>query len=474
MRDNRHRSPKVSLRRKVIASVGILGLLFAGTAAFELLATPVQESLTAYQCYAPNGSARSSVQLFPPTQPSTQCRDGDVLKKWTVQNVGGVATTTTTIQSTTTTGATTTTTTAPTTTTTQPTGTCSGVALTGGQTQVSNAPTGTTFCLTGTHNWTLTPKAGQKFIGPAVLDGGGSTSHAFEAQAPNVVLDRLTIRNYSPDGGAQDAAIHVDDDDSTKTAASGWQLKNLDVSNSQNGSGSGNGWTFTGGRYHDNNVGGIMGSMGNNVTLDGVEIDHNNFTSSSYTTRNHSCGDEAGGIKWVTNDLTIKNSYVHHNACKGIWADLSAERAKILNNRVYDNWDEGIFFEISSTATITGNDVQRNGLKNYNGPCSGFGWGGGITTSNSGYTDAAGNGTVDIGNNSLKDNCNGITVVDISGRDEGVCECDAANTLVHDNVISGGGPTGAWTDRGTNLANQNIVFTRNTFLNGATFCGLDC
>lgn len=372
-------------------------------------------------------------------------------------------------------GTTTTTTTVPPTTTTTVGGTCSGVALTGGQSQVSSAPTGTTFCVTGTHNWTLTPKAGQKFIGPAIFDGQGTTSHAFVATAPNVVLQNLTIRNYDPDGGPQDAAIHIDDSDSVKNAASGWQLRNLDVSGSTaDGSGSGTNWTFIGGRYHDNRIGGIMGAMGNGVTLDGVEIDHNNFTNSTYTTRNWSCGDEAGGIKWVTNDLTIKNSYVHHNACKGIWADLSAERSIITNNRVYDNWDEGIFFEISSTATITGNDVRRNGLRNYNGNCSNFGWGGGITTSNSGRTEAAGNGTVDIGGNSLVDNCNSITVVDISGRDEGVCPCDAANTLVHDNIISGGGPSGAWTDRGTNLSAQNIVFTRNTFSNGAVYCGLDC
>ncbi len=412
---------------------------------------------------------------------TTVCKPGWVRVSWGVTEDTPSPTTTTqapttTQPATTTTSPATTTTTQPPTTTTTVGGTCTGVALTGGQTQVAAAATGTTFCLSGTHNWSLTPKAGQKFIGPAILDGGGITAHAFTATAPNVVLQNLTIRNYRP-SSAQDAVIHVDDSDSVKQAASGWQLRSLDVGpNTNTGSGSGNGWTFTGGRYHDNNVGGIMGSMGNSVTLDGVEIDHNNFTSSAYTTRNHSCGDEAGGIKWVTNDLTIKNSFVHHNACKGIWADLSAERALILNNRVYDNWDEGIFFEISSTATITGNDVQRNGLKNYNHSSSGcsFGWGGGITSSNSGRTAAAGNGTVDIGSNSLVGNCNGITVVDISGRDEGPCPCDAANTLVHDNVISGGGPTGAWTDRGTNLANQNIVFTRNTFLNGATFCGLDC
>ncbi len=447
------------------------GLILGGAAALAMF--PPLDAATApvYQCFRPDGVARSSARLFLPAQPSAICLAGDTIKSWSANDVAPV--TTTTVGTTTTAP----TTTAPTTTTT-PSGSCVGTALTGGQTQVAAAPTGTTFCLSGTHSWSLTPRSGQKFIGPAVLDGGGSASHAFNAVAPNVELRNLTIRNYDARGagGTQDAMIHVDDSDSVKNAAHDWWLIDLDVSGSTaDGSGSGTNWHFLRGRFWGNRIGGIMGAMGNGVTVDGTEIDHNNFTSSTWTTRNWSCGDEAGGIKWVTDNVTVTNTNTHDNACKGIWADLNANNAVITNNTVTNNWDEGIFYEISATAVITGNTVTHNGWKQYNasnGPCS-FGWGGGITSSNSGRTAVITNGNVDIASNHLFDNCRGISVVDISGRDENGCPCDAANTQVHDNDVHGGGPTGAWTDRGTNLANQNIVFTRNTFVN-ATFCGLTC
>src|SRR5207245_4921180 len=125
---------------------------------------------------------------------------------------------------------------------------------------------------------------------------------------------------------------------------------------------------------HDNRQEGIGGAVGNGVTVDGVEIDHNDFTDTTYTRRNWSCGDEAGGFKWVTNNVTVKNSSIHDNACKGLWADLNGDSAVITNNVVANNWDEGIFIEISSGATITGNTVTGNGQRNYTGGGPGRPW----------------------------------------------------------------------------------------------------
>ena len=55
---------------------------------------------------------------------------------------------------------------------------------------------------------------------------------------------------------------------------------------------------------------------GNNVTVNGVELDHNNFTDSTYTKRQTDCGYEAGGMKFIANDVTVKNSSIHDNACE--------------------------------------------------------------------------------------------------------------------------------------------------------------
>jgi parallel beta-helix repeat protein len=356
---------------------------------------------------------------------------------------------------------------APSSTATRPNVDCVGKAMLNGQRDIDAAPAGTTFCLSGTHNWTLTPKAGDKLVGPATLDGENSTAHAIVATAPDVTLQDLTIQHYENGNGSQDGAIHIDDNDAAKDAASGWRLIDLDVGfNSASGSGTGNGWTFTRGRFHDNRQEGIGGAMGNNVTIDGVEIDHNNFTDTDYTKRNWSCGDEAGGVKWVTNDLTIRNSYVHHNACKGLWADLDAERAVIVNNRVEDNWDEGIFIEISSGAIVTGNTVNRNGLHNYNGSGSGcpWLWGGGITLASSDHATVA--------NNSLSGNCNGIT-----GTQQHRPDGDPgllAHADILDNVIVGpGGKTGVGADDDANLAARDIVFSGNA-ISEHSFCSVRC
>src|SRR5207302_306304 len=137
--------------------------------------------------------------------------------------------------------------------------------------------------------------------------------------------------------------------------------------------------------------------------IDGAEIDHNNFTNDTYKERNISCGYEGGGVKWTADNTTVKNSSIHDNACKGLWADLNADNATINNNHIYGNWDEGIFIEISSGAVVTGNTVSRNGRKNYNGSGSGcpWLWGGGITLASSDHAE--------IAHNVLSGNCNGIT-----------------------------------------------------------------
>jgi len=336
-----------------------------------------------------------------------------------------------------------------------------------GQPDIDVAPPGTAFCLSGTHNWTLTPKAGDRLVGPATLDGQGVTAHAIVAVAPNVTLANLTIQRYQNGDGSQDGAVHIADDGAAKATASDWKLVDLDVGfNSASGSGSGNGWTFTGGRYHDNRQEGIGGAMGANVTVNGTEVDHNDFTDSTYTRRNWSCGDEAGGIKWVTNGMTITNSSIHDNACKGLWADLNGDGATITDNVVANNWDEGIFIEISSGATITGNTVTGNGLRNYNGGGAGCPWlfGGGITLNSSDHTIIRGN--------HVSGNCNGITGVQQDRPDghPGLLEY----LTVDGNTVSGPGVVGVAEDNGADLTSRHIVFSGNTLANGQAFCGLAC
>jgi len=382
--------------------------------------------------------------------------------------------TTTTVVTTTTRPATTTTTSppaAPTTTTTTvpvaaPAPNCAGIAMTRGQADIDANPAGTTFCLAGTHAWTLTPKAGDALVGPAVLDGGDALQYAIEANADNVSVSNLEIRNYRL--ADQQGAVHVPD----SAAATGWVLSNLrvhDNGSAAGGSGAnlGNGWRVEGGRYYNNRQEGLGGQVGDNIVVDGVEIDHNDFTDDNYTTRNISCGYEAGGFKWVANNVTVRNSSIHDNACKGLWSDINANGITITGNQVYNNWDEGIFIEISSNATISGNTVTNNGWHNYNGNGSGCPWlfGGGITLNSSDH--------VTVTANQVAGNCNGITGVQ-QDRPDGNPGLLAYFSVTGNTIAGPGGVTGVAEDNGANLASRTIVFANNTLLNGMPFCGLNC
>ena len=332
-----------------------------------------------------------------------------------------------------------------------------------GQADIDAAPPNTTFCLSGVHNWTLTPKTGDRLFGPAVLDGGHTTVDAIEpGTATGVTLSELEIRNYAP--GNQRSAIETD------KGAAGWTLRNLQVHDNGTAAGGagvsvGPGWTVQGGRYYNNRQLGLSGAVSDGAVIDGAEIDHNNFKDDTYTDRNVSCGYEAGGFKWTADNVTVANSFVHDNACVGLWMDANARGAIIRDNHVVDNWDEGILIEISTGATVTRNTVTLNGFKSFRGKCGNL-WvfGAGIVLSESDGSS--------IAHNTVDGNCNGIT-----GAQETRHEAHPGllrNDSVHDNVISGSGRSGFGTKNGAALSKRNLAFTGNTLSHGMTFCALRC
>lgn len=358
---------------------------------------------------------------------------------------------------------------------------CFGTPLTNGQSDINASPTGTVFCISGTHNWALTPKTGNQFISnqldPAILNGGNSTQFAFQGSATGVLLDGLEVENYT--AANQQGAIAA--------VGSGWILRNLQVHDNGTGSGGagstgGHGWTIVGGRYYNNRQEGIGGGVNSggetqNTTIDGVEIDHNNFTNDSYTTANSDCDNEAGGFKWVGSGNTIKNSEIHDNACRGLWADIDANNSTVTNNHVYDNWADGIMIEISRAATITNNVVTGNGFKEFSGgasPCANAS-GAGIFISTSGHT-ASGDGNIEISGNDVEDNCLAITGSD-DNRGSGQ-ELEHLN--IHDNTLVGSAngdaqnSFGMFPNDGDNLSTHSITIGTNSTSGGIVSCGLTC
>ena len=101
-------------------------------------------------------------------------------------------------------------------------------------------------------------------------------------------------------------------------------------------------------------------------------------------------------MKWDVGQVTIRNAHVHDNDCRGPWADINAHDALIEHNLIENNFAEGIFYEISRDAVIRHNQVYGNGLRG-----KGWYWDGGITVASS--------SNVEIHNNRLSGNYNGIT-----------------------------------------------------------------
>src|SRR6185437_2354302 len=245
--------------------------------------------------------------------------------------------------------------------------------------------------------------------------------------ATNVVLSNLEIRNYNV--SYQQSAIM------TNSSSTGWMLQNLQVHDNGNSSGGagvslGPSWTVSGGRYYNNRQKGLGDALGAGAVVDGAEIDHNNFTNDAYTAATVSCGNDAGGFKWVSDNVTVRNSKIHDNACVGLWMDYNAHNGTITNNQVYNNWAEGIFVEISHTANISGNYTWGNGFRSFRGSCANI-WmyGGGITITSS--------DNVTVANNSATGNCNGITATQENRPDgnPGLLQ----NISVHNNTVSGPG-----------------------------------
>ena len=110
-------------------------------------------------------------------------------------------------------------------------------------------------------------------------------------------------------------------------------------------------------------------------------------------------GSEAGGGKaMASQDITFKNNTIHTTAAPASGSTAWSDERWSPANKVHDNRRDGIFFEISDTATISGNVVWNNGFDDPR-----WGYGAGITISSS---DRA-----VVSNNTVAWNARGISVI---------------------------------------------------------------
>jgi parallel beta-helix repeat protein len=99
--------------------------------------------------------------------------------------------------------------------------------------------------------------------------------------------------------------------------------------------------------------GGASGAR--DVLMQGNHFHHSN-------TEDVSPGWSAGGSKSAKlGGFIFDNNEVDHNGGPGVWCDIDCSNVVISNNRLHDNEQQGIFFEISNGAKIFANRAWNNG-----------------------------------------------------------------------------------------------------------------
>ncbi len=316
---------------------------------------------------------------------------------------------------------------------------CTGLAITPAddvQTAVNNAPGGTTFCFApGIYNLlAIEPKSGQVFDGgnrAAVLDGQNVRPYAFRAaNTSNVTVRGFIVRHYKTP--LQDGAIHAFN-------TTGWTIENNQITrNAASGV-----TTDTGAQVLRNLIdhNGQQGyaAHGQNILYDGNEIAYNNEHLTVDAT-----WEAGGGKSWDTRYAAFRNNNVHHNGGNGLWDDTNNIYITYDHNTVTDNWGAGIYHEIGYDATITNNTVVNNGTSTSQGggQDNGWLWNGGIQLRSSGALTSA--SPILISNNTVKNNYNGISLLDspadgcTSGDSDEAAygPCRLQNILVRNNVVT--------------------------------------
>jgi parallel beta-helix repeat protein len=306
----------------------------------------------------------------------------------------------------------------------------------------SSKSAGTTFYLTaGTHTLPtapINPKTGNTYIGApgAVLDGQFKTNYtsgsrtmsmAFKGSSgyPNVTIKNLTIKNFGQADGKMSAMVN-------QTAINWGQSPGWTVANNTISYNGGSGiWLVDDSKLQNNcieyneqmgfavpSIGGGNYNQRANILIEGNEIRYNNRSNAIETLG--VCTGCAGGLKiWNSKAVTIKNNNVNNNYGTGIWVDNNNIDVLVEGNVSKDNAKRGIFYEISYGGIIrknyvTGNYVSGKGSSHNNTAIYISESGGDEATKT--YLGGTFPAELDINNNYVVDNWNGITLWEDAGR----------------------------------------------------------
>jgi hypothetical protein len=193
-----------------------------------------------------------------------------------------------------------------------------------------------------------------------------------------------------------------------------------------------------------------VGGGGSHGLVDGNEVADNNYAGYDYNW-------EAGGSKFAfTQDLIVRNNYVHDNDGLGLWTDLENENTLYENNHTVSNRGAGIQHEVSYHAIIRNNLIETDGFSDLHKTEPWYGAG----------IIIAGSSDVEVYGNTVTNCMNGIVGIqpqrELSRRGTPYL---LQSLYVHDNIITQSQGTAAGILRAGTLGDEVFDSRNNRFVN---------
>jgi hypothetical protein len=273
----------------------------------------------------------------------------------------------------------------------------------------------------------IQPADGDTYLGApgAVLNGQNVNQYAFvgnyqDLADEKVTIEYLTIENFHPNQGG--GAVNGNGNngwtekydlmkDNSPGAAMMLGGDNVVSDNCLTGNGE---YGFNGYSYVDETLGSTFTGGATNITFTGNDVSDNN-------TQKTQSGIEGGGKFWQDGDVVVTGNYVHDNIdSAGLWMDTDNAGFLVQGNYISHNGGEGLMYEISYNADITGNtfigNAITNGVSNAGFPT------GAIYISESGGNASVPStyaGQLNIQDNVFQDNWSGVVVYQNANRHSG-------------------------------------------------------
>lgn len=268
---------------------------------------------------------------------------------------------------------------------------------------------------------------------------------AFESAAADVSISSVTVEKFA--SAAQKGAIHARE-------GARWTIENCEVRlNSGAGISVGTGSRVRNCDVHHNGQIGIEGN-GKDIRIEDSRIWSNNIYGFDPTW-------EAGGVKIAESDgVTFRGNHVHDNNGPGLWCDIDCRNVVYEENVVENNWDIGIFHEISFKAVIRKNVVRHNGLGD-----RGWFWGADIVLAASQDVEVSGNTLI-----VAPGRC-GIMLIDQGRRSGDGKRYKTRNNTIHANEMTfeGAACAGGASDTKPDDENFSIIADGDNRFDGNTY-----